>query len=69
MKFALLIMALMWKTLVRWLEFPIRKGAESRQFVWTHHSRATATRGWRVLGASRLNEETIEVRLLSADCA
>ena len=68
MKFALLIMALMWKTLVRWLEFPIRKGAESRQFVWTPQPR-DSDRGWRVLGASRLNEETIEVRLLSADCA
>ncbi len=42
------------------------KGAESRQFVWMPQPR-NSDRGWRVLGASRIDGESIEVRLLSAD--
>lgn len=45
------------------------KGAESKQFLWQPQDLGSAGSdgGWRVLGASRLDEESVEVRLLTPD--
>lgn len=42
------------------------KGAESHKFVWTTHSN-NSNSGWRVLGANRIDAESLEVRLLAPD--
>jgi hypothetical protein len=44
------------------------KGTESRQFIWTPQP-GNSSGGWRVLGSSCLDGESIEVRLLAADSA
>ena len=42
------------------------KGAENLKFVWVPHPR-NSNSGWRVLGANRLDVESVEVRLINAE--
>ena len=44
------------------------KGPESRQFIWAPQS-GNSNGGWRVLGSNRLDSESLEVRLLTAESA
>lgn len=44
------------------------RGAESQMFMWAPRA-DPSDGGWRVLGASHIDSQSVEVRILTADCA